>query len=363
MQQGSGVLLPTTSSKRKIARFSNKRLIKKDTTRLIAVQGQIQFNAHKQFQAQRSYIVGYIGLRSSGEHHKGFGEGLVNVSLFIQKHARHEELTIKDWKAFQRELNTQLFLDTVRIDLDEDKHHHHHDHNDDHDDDYDHKHDKGDHNSRGNRIGHEQDWKRRRVDFSVGPYDDWSQGLQRQRAQERQIERQRLREFRIRQSQQLNYWATHETPTGLSAQLSNLRTARDEAFRRQNNIFSNLDEQSSDSWTSAVLIIQEDLVNEEIANFQTAQQLLAQQDNEDQLNQQMNSEIRQQIAQLTQVNRELQMHQQTDPAVNEEKNAIGQPEEHENTIQTIQTNSTPNNEQIPQEYNENNNGGNNGMID
>ncbi|KAA6377345.1 MAG: hypothetical protein EZS28_027130 [Streblomastix strix] len=303
---------------------------------------QKQFNAHKGFWVQRSYSLIYIGLRSSGEHHRGFDERLIT---------------------FWRELDTELFLDTVRMDLDEDNHHHHHHHNHEHDYDYDHKHDKGDLNCRGNCIEHEQGRKRRRVDFSVGPQDDWSQGLQRQQANECQIPRQRLREFRIGQNQQLNYWATYESPRVLPTQLSNLRTAREEAFRRQNNIPPNLVEQSSDSWTSAASINQEELMNVEIPNFQTTQLLFAQQDNEDQLNQQMNEEIREQIAQLTQVNGELQMHQQIDPTVNEEKNAIRQPEEHQNSTQTIQINATPNNEQVPQEQNENDNGRNNGVMD
>ncbi|KAA6382535.1 MAG: hypothetical protein EZS28_021939 [Streblomastix strix] len=101
---------------------------------------QQQFNAHRDFWAQRSYTLRYLGLRADGTHHRGFGEGLMNVSVFIQRHVRHEHLTVNEWKAFWRELDTDLYLDTVRMELDEDdNHHHHHDH--DHDHDHNHKHD------------------------------------------------------------------------------------------------------------------------------------------------------------------------------------------------------------------------------
>ncbi|KAA6357972.1 MAG: hypothetical protein EZS28_046501, partial [Streblomastix strix] len=40
---------------------------------------QQQFNAHRDFWAQRSYNLRYIGLREDGTHHRGFGEGLMNV--------------------------------------------------------------------------------------------------------------------------------------------------------------------------------------------------------------------------------------------------------------------------------------------
>ncbi|KAA6399423.1 MAG: hypothetical protein EZS28_005052 [Streblomastix strix] len=166
---------------------------------------QQQFRVDKDFWAQRSYTLRQVGSRSSGEHHKGFGDGLVKVNLFNQKHTRHEKLITNDWKAFQRELDIELFLDTVRMDLNENNFRHHHDRNHDHDHDYDHKIDKGDHNSRGNRIEYEQGRKGKSLEFSVGPEDDWSQRLQRLQAHERQIARQRIRMFRIRQNQQKNY--------------------------------------------------------------------------------------------------------------------------------------------------------------
>ncbi|KAA6357266.1 MAG: hypothetical protein EZS28_047207 [Streblomastix strix] len=81
---------------------------------------QQQFNAHRDFWAYRSYALRYTSLKANGIHHKGFGEGLLNVSVFIQRHARHEYPTMNDWKAFWRELDTDLYLDTVRMELDED---------------------------------------------------------------------------------------------------------------------------------------------------------------------------------------------------------------------------------------------------
>ncbi|KAA6360703.1 MAG: hypothetical protein EZS28_043770 [Streblomastix strix] len=45
-------------------------------------------------------MLRYLGLKASGEHHRGFGEGHLNVNAFIQRHARHEHLTVNDWKAF-----------------------------------------------------------------------------------------------------------------------------------------------------------------------------------------------------------------------------------------------------------------------
>ncbi|KAA6374190.1 MAG: hypothetical protein EZS28_030285, partial [Streblomastix strix] len=38
-----------------------------------------QFKAHKDFWTQRSYTLRYIGLKANGEHHRGFGEGLINA--------------------------------------------------------------------------------------------------------------------------------------------------------------------------------------------------------------------------------------------------------------------------------------------
>ncbi|KAA6384155.1 MAG: hypothetical protein EZS28_020321 [Streblomastix strix] len=60
---------------------------------------QQQFNAHRDFWAQRSDTLRCIGLRANGQHHRWFGEGLLNVSIFIQRHARHEHLSISEWKS------------------------------------------------------------------------------------------------------------------------------------------------------------------------------------------------------------------------------------------------------------------------
>ncbi|KAA6358454.1 MAG: hypothetical protein EZS28_046019, partial [Streblomastix strix] len=67
-----------------------------DPPELSINMNQQQFNGHRDFWAQRSYTLRYIGLRANGEHHRGFGEGLLNVSIFIQRHTRHEHLTVND---------------------------------------------------------------------------------------------------------------------------------------------------------------------------------------------------------------------------------------------------------------------------
>ncbi|KAA6376087.1 MAG: hypothetical protein EZS28_028385 [Streblomastix strix] len=154
-----------------------------------------QFNAHRDFCTQRSYALRYIGLRSNGEHHRGFGEGLLNVSIFIQRHARHEYLSISEWKSFWREVDTDIYLDTVRMELDEDDNHHHH-HDDDHDHDRNHRHDR-DRNDRNDQLDFGRGRKRKKVISSEGSgngqnNDDWAEGLHRE------IERQQLRQFRIR---------------------------------------------------------------------------------------------------------------------------------------------------------------------
>ncbi|KAA6365431.1 MAG: hypothetical protein EZS28_039043 [Streblomastix strix] len=90
--------------------------------------------------------------------------------------------------------------------------------------------------------------------------------------------------------------------------MPNLRTAQEDAFRIANDISLHLDEESSVSWTSAESINQER--NTPIENFRTAQQLLAAQDNQEQLNQQVNIQIQQQIYQLHEINREIRIQQQ-----------------------------------------------------
>ncbi|KAA6337650.1 MAG: hypothetical protein EZS28_052768, partial [Streblomastix strix] len=50
-----------------------------DPPKLTINMTQQLFNAHRDFGAQRSYALRYIGLRTNGEHHRGFVEGLLNV--------------------------------------------------------------------------------------------------------------------------------------------------------------------------------------------------------------------------------------------------------------------------------------------
>ncbi|KAA6374112.1 MAG: hypothetical protein EZS28_030362 [Streblomastix strix] len=153
-----------------------------DLPELSINMNQHQFNAHRNFWAQRSYTLRQLGLKASGEHHRGFVEGLINVNVFIQRHARHEHLTVNDCKVFQREVDTDLYLDTVRMELDEDdNHHHHHDH--DHDHDRNHRHDR-ERNDRDNQLDLGRGRKRRRVIQSVGSdnvhiNDDWAEFLHR----------------------------------------------------------------------------------------------------------------------------------------------------------------------------------------
>ncbi|KAA6394109.1 MAG: hypothetical protein EZS28_010367 [Streblomastix strix] len=150
---------------------------------------QQQFSAHRDFQAHRSYALRYIGLRSNRQHHRGFEECFLNVSVFIQRHARHEYLTISEWKSFWRELDTDSYLDTVRMELDDDdNHHHHHDH--DHDNDHDHRHDR-ERNGRNDQLDLGRGRKRRRVISSEGQgngwnNDDWAEDLHREINQNQQ---------------------------------------------------------------------------------------------------------------------------------------------------------------------------------
>ncbi|KAA6354272.1 MAG: hypothetical protein EZS28_050201, partial [Streblomastix strix] len=203
---------PGTALSRRIAQdqqpfWNRERLQRTDQSQFTPVDPpeltinmtQQQFNAHRDFWAQRSYALRYVGLRANGEHHRGFGEGLLNVSVFIQRHARHEYLTISEWKAFWREVDTDLYPDTVRMELDEDdNHHHHHDHDHDHDHDCNLRHER-DRDDRDDQLDLGRGRKRRRVISSEGSgngqnNDDWANGLQRE------IQRQQLRSFRVRRN-------------------------------------------------------------------------------------------------------------------------------------------------------------------
>ncbi|KAA6354894.1 MAG: hypothetical protein EZS28_049579 [Streblomastix strix] len=248
--------------------------------------------------ALRSYALSYIGIRSNGEHHRGFGEGLLNVSAFIQRHVRHEYLTICECKSFCRELDTDLYLDTVRLGLyEDDNHQYHHNHYHDHN----HRQER-DRNYRNDQLDLGRGRKRRRVISSEGSgngqnNDDRAEGLHRE------TERQQLRQFRIRRDRREQALPPVQTATGALVYMSGLRTAQEEVFRIANNIFLNLDEESTVSWKRAESINQER--DTPIANFRTAQQLLIAQDNQEQLNQQANIQIQQQINQLHEVNKEI----------------------------------------------------------
>ncbi|KAA6380143.1 MAG: hypothetical protein EZS28_024330 [Streblomastix strix] len=52
---------------------------------------------------------------SSGHHHPGYGKGQIEVQKVILRHARGETITIADWRKFWKELDTDLKLDTVRL--------------------------------------------------------------------------------------------------------------------------------------------------------------------------------------------------------------------------------------------------------
>ncbi|KAA6357477.1 MAG: hypothetical protein EZS28_046996, partial [Streblomastix strix] len=178
-----------------------------------------------------------------------FGEGLLNVSVFIQRHARHEQLSISEWKSFWRELDTDLYLDIVRIDLDEDdNHYHHHDHDHDHDHDRNHRHER-DRDDRNNQLDLGRGRKRRRVISSEGSgngqnNDDWAEELQRD------VQRQQLRQFRIFRSRREQVIPPVQTISGAPTYLPGLRALQEEAFRVANRISPNFDEESSVFWTN-----------------------------------------------------------------------------------------------------------------
>ncbi|KAA6370066.1 MAG: hypothetical protein EZS28_034409 [Streblomastix strix] len=180
------------------------------------------------------------------------------------------------------------------MELDEDdNNHHHHDHDHDHDNDRNHRHER-DRDDRNNQL-------------DLGT----AEGLQRE------VQRQQLRQFRIFRDRREQVIPPVQTISGAPTYLPGLRALQEEAFRVANRISPNLDEESSVSWTSPESINQEK--NTPIPNFRTAQQLLAQQDNQEQLNLQVNIQIQQQINQLQEVNREIQIQQQ-DVTINNTQN-------------------------------------------
>ncbi|KAA6392882.1 MAG: hypothetical protein EZS28_011585 [Streblomastix strix] len=223
------------------------------------------------------------------------------MSVFIQKHARHDYLAISEWKSFQREVDTDIYLATVRLQLDEDDNHHHHHH--DHDHDLNHKHDK-EQNQRNNQLDFGRGKKRRRVISSEGSgngqnNEDWAESLHCE------VERYRLRQFRIQHNRLEQVLPPVQIVSGAPVYMSNLRTAQEEAIRTTNIISPYIDEESSVSWTSPESINQER--DTPIANFRTAQQLLAAFDNQEQLNQQVNTYLQQQINQHHEVSSDIQI--------------------------------------------------------
>ncbi|KAA6357310.1 MAG: hypothetical protein EZS28_047163 [Streblomastix strix] len=76
---------------------------------------QVSFNRQRDYWATKSYLLKYIGKPGAGRHHPGYGEGQIEVQQVLQRHARGETISIADWRKFQKELDTDLKLDTVRL--------------------------------------------------------------------------------------------------------------------------------------------------------------------------------------------------------------------------------------------------------
>ncbi|KAA6370780.1 MAG: hypothetical protein EZS28_033692 [Streblomastix strix] len=102
---------------------------------------------------------------------------------------------IEDLKRhFEEKQITELCLDTVRMEMNEDDNHHHH-FDQDHDLDHNDRHDK-DRNDRKDNLDLRRGRKRRRAISTEGSGNgqnnkDWAEGLYRE------VDRQQLREFRI----------------------------------------------------------------------------------------------------------------------------------------------------------------------
>ncbi|KAA6377412.1 MAG: hypothetical protein EZS28_027063 [Streblomastix strix] len=245
---------------------------------------QQQFNAHKDFWAWRSYTLKYLSQRSNVEHHMGFGE-------------------------------------------DEDDYHHNYlDHDYNHD--YNHRYEK-DRNYKKDYLDLGRGRKRRRV-ISSEDSGNRQKNVDLAESLHREVDKQQLREFRIqrdRREQARKLIQDH-------CYMSTLRKAQEEAFRRRNSISLNLVEENSVQWTILESINQE--FDTPKANFRTAQQLLAAQDIQEQLNQQVNIQIQQQIKQLHEVNREIQTQQQDIVIINIQQNEQLQQIEVINLVQGIQ---------------------------
>ncbi|KAA6373404.1 MAG: hypothetical protein EZS28_031067 [Streblomastix strix] len=174
----------------------------------------------------------------------------------------------------------------VRMDFDEDDNHYpNHDNDPNHD--RNHQRDK-ERYERNDQLDFGRGRKRKRVISSEGSRngqnnEDWAKGLHRQ------VEKQRLRQFRIQRNRRQQALPPVQTVTGAPVYISNLRTTKEEAFHMANNIYSYLIDDSSVSWTSQESISQER--NTSIVNYRKAKQILAAQDNQEQLNQQENTKF------------------------------------------------------------------------
>ncbi|KAA6386486.1 MAG: hypothetical protein EZS28_017986 [Streblomastix strix] len=276
--------LRTQICKWKINRFTRNSFNKKDCIRLITIMEQEKHtkNRLKNFMAQRSYALRYIGLRSNGQHHRGFGKGLLNVSVFIQREARYEYLTVIDWKAFLRKVDTDFYLNTMRMNMT-----------------------KIETIEKITQIQEDAEKEGEQSQVKVLQMDRIMRIGLKVYIATLTDNNQKIRIFSKRHDQAL---PPVQSVTEAPIYMSYFRTAQKDVFRRRNYIFPNFDEKSSVSWTGPESICQE--LNTPIAIFRTALQLLTAQDNQEQLNQEVNIQIQQQVNQLQEVNREIQILQQ-----------------------------------------------------
>ncbi|KAA6374038.1 MAG: hypothetical protein EZS28_030435 [Streblomastix strix] len=151
-----------------------------------------------------------------------------------------------------------------------------------------------------------------------------------------EIERQQLRQFRIRHNRQEQVLPPVLTATGAPIYMSGLRAVQEEVFHEANNISTNLYGESIISCTSAESMNQER--HALIVNFRSAGQLLTEYDNQEQLNQQVYIQIQQQINQLNEVKREIQIQQQditVSNSQNEQRQQLDVIDLEQNTLKQI----------------------------
>ncbi|KAA6396716.1 MAG: hypothetical protein EZS28_007753 [Streblomastix strix] len=86
-----------------------------NTPTLEAKINQPSFNRQRDYWATKSYLLKFIGKPGACRHHPGYGEGQMEVQEVLQRHTRGETISIADWRKFWKELNTDLKLDTVRL--------------------------------------------------------------------------------------------------------------------------------------------------------------------------------------------------------------------------------------------------------